>query len=58
MGKITSRRFPAERGAASAINNVSRQVGVGIAVLGSALAASYRTRIDLTLTGSPAPCAF
>jgi MFS transporter, DHA2 family, multidrug resistance protein len=47
---------PRERaGAASAINNVSRQVGaaLGIAVLGSALAASYRTRIDPTLTKLP-----
>ncbi len=39
-------------GAGSAINNVSRQVGgaLGIAVLGSVLAASYRHGINPTLT--------
>jgi MFS transporter, DHA2 family, multidrug resistance protein len=39
-------------GAGSAINNVSRQVGgaLGIAVLGSVLAATYRSGINPTLT--------
>jgi MFS transporter, DHA2 family, multidrug resistance protein len=42
-------------GAGSAINNVSRQVGaaLGIAVLGSVLAASYRNGINPTLTKLP-----
>jgi DHA2 family multidrug resistance protein-like MFS transporter len=42
-------------GAGSAINNVSRQVGgaLGIAVLGSVLAASYRSGINPTLTKLP-----
>jgi DHA2 family multidrug resistance protein-like MFS transporter len=42
-------------GAGSAINNVSRQVGaaLGIAVLGSVLASSYRKGIDPTLTKLP-----
>ena len=42
-------------GAGSAINNVSRQVGaaLGIAVLGSVLAASYRKGIDPTLSKLP-----
>jgi MFS transporter, DHA2 family, multidrug resistance protein len=42
-------------GAGSAINNVSRQVGgaLGIAVLGSILAASYRSGIDPTLKKLP-----
>ena len=44
-------------GAGSAINNVSRQVGgaLGIAVLGSVLAASYRQRINPTLTKLRSP---
>jgi len=44
-------------GAGSAINNVSRQVGaaLGIAVLGSVLAASYRKGIDPTLSKLPIP---
>jgi MFS family permease len=42
-------------GAGSAINNVSRQVGgaLGIAVLGSVLASSYRSGINPTLTKLP-----
>src|SRR5450432_2731328 len=44
-------------GAGSAINNVSRQVGaaLGIAVLGSVLASSYRKGIDPTLSKLPIP---
>jgi EmrB/QacA subfamily drug resistance transporter len=42
-------------GAGSAINNVARQVGaaLGIAVLGSVLASTYRKGIDPTLTKLP-----
>jgi DHA2 family multidrug resistance protein-like MFS transporter len=52
--------LPREKaGAGSAINNVSRQVGgaLGLAVLGSILAASYRTKLEPTLKGLPVPAA-
>jgi MFS transporter, DHA2 family, multidrug resistance protein len=52
--------LPREKaGAGSAINNVSRQVGgaLGLAVLGSILAASYRTKLEPTLKGLPLPAA-
>ncbi|MDQ1486279.1 MAG: hypothetical protein QOJ62_1972, partial [Actinomycetota bacterium] len=48
--------LPREKaGAGSAINNVSRQVGsaLGVAVLGSILAASYRTKLTPTLKDLP-----
>jgi DHA2 family multidrug resistance protein-like MFS transporter len=50
--------LPREKaGAGSAINNVSRQIGgaLGLAVLGSILAASYRTKLGPTLKGLAVP---
>ena len=46
-----------EAGTSSAINNTFRQIGgsIGIAVLGSTLASSYRTSITPTLQALPAP---
>jgi MFS transporter, DHA2 family, multidrug resistance protein len=50
--------LPREKaGVGSAIGNTVRQVGgaLGIAVLGSVLSAVYRSRVDGTLDGLPAP---
>ena len=54
---ITEALPPAQQGVGSALNDLSREVGgaIGIAVVGSILAATYRSNLDLT--GAPAPLA-
>jgi hypothetical protein len=49
----------AKQGVASAVNDVSRELGsaVGIAVMGSALNATYRDSMHQVLTGMPADIA-
>jgi hypothetical protein len=49
---ITSSLPPEKQGVASAVNDVSRELGsaVGIALLGSALNTTYRSHLDPTLT--------
>ena len=54
---ITEALPSAQQGVGSALNDLSREVGgaIGIAVVGSVLAATYRSHLDLT--GTPAPLA-
>jgi MFS family permease len=54
---ITESLPPAQQGVASALNDLSREVGgaIGIAVIGSLLAAGYRSSIDGA--GLPGPVA-
>ena len=54
---ITEALPSAQQGVGSALNDLSREVGgaIGIAVVGSVLAAGYRSNLDLT--GVPAPLA-
>ena len=50
---------PAQQGVASAVNDAARELGaaVGIAVLGSAFNAGYRSDVGRALTGVPEPLA-
>jgi EmrB/QacA subfamily drug resistance transporter len=54
---ITEALPPAQQGVGSALNDLSRELGgaIGIAVVGSVLANTYRDNLDLT--GVPAPLA-
>jgi EmrB/QacA subfamily drug resistance transporter len=54
---ITEALPPAQQGVGSALNDLSRELGgaIGIAVVGSVLANTYRNNLDLT--GVPAPLA-
>jgi EmrB/QacA subfamily drug resistance transporter len=56
---ITASLPEAKQGVASAVNDLSREFGsaLGIAVLGSLLATSYRASLAPTLAGLPAPVA-
>jgi Na+/melibiose symporter-like transporter len=56
---ITASLPESKQGVASAMNDLSREFGsaLGIAVLGSLLATSYRSALDPALAGLPAPVA-
>lgn len=56
---ITETLPPEKQGVASALNDTSRELGgaVGIALLGSVLAAGYKSAIDPALVGVPAELA-
>jgi EmrB/QacA subfamily drug resistance transporter len=56
---ITASLPDSKQGVASAVNDLSREFGsaLGIAVLGSLLAGSYRSALDPALAGLPAPVA-
>ena len=56
---ITETLPPEKQGVASALNDTSRELGgaVGIALLGSVLAAGYKSAIDPALAGVPAELA-